>query len=90
MIHEHGCCYHQHNCCPMGGEHCKHYCSCCHVEYCCKCGKEFGCGYGRYLPSYPIYPTWPTYPYITCQMQDGGGSGGAASSAKSTCTHSHI
>ncbi len=28
--------------------HCKHYCSDCGVNYCCRCGKEFG------QPCYPI------------------------------------
>jgi hypothetical protein len=42
MFHDHGFHFHRHNHCPTGGDHCKHYCHDCGVEYCCKCGKEFG------------------------------------------------
>lgn len=58
MVHEHYPPYHRHDHCPWGGDHNKRYCGTCGVEYCTKCGKEWG--YRRYVwPrqewDYPIY-----------------------------------
>lgn len=88
MIHGHGFYHHHHDCCPMGGEHCKHHCYCCGVDYCCKCGKEWG--FRCYQPYYykdPYYSIGSGFGNATS-----GNFGGAMMSAKNTsasCSHGH-
>jgi len=45
---------HNHTSC----QHCFHWCDCCKVVYCCKCGEQWGNNsYFTYYP--PVYPNVP-------------------------------